>query len=367
MLTRKYYYYFLLYAFFLVSCGRKSETTKPVRKDITETVFASGTLEPDQQYNLTAQAEGHLTELNLEEGNTIPAGKVVAVIDNIQNTISAIGSNELLSVAEYNTNKNAPAFKQIEASISAAAEKLKLDIVQEERYKVLYEKGAATRNEYETRQLATSSSKANLDALRASYDALKKQTQQQLITQRTQTKVNNYLNSNNQLKVVVSGKVYKKFKEKGDYVRKGDIIATIGNPNVLYAKLSVDESNIAKVQVGQEVAIQLNTYKSKYYKGNLYEILPSFDESTQSFYCKAKFTDSLDFKLARTQLQANIIIGHKKNALLIPRNYLGYGNTVMVKGKKEPVKVTTGFIADEWVEITGGIQETTLITTENLP
>lgn len=355
-----------LFIFLVTGCGKKTTTTHPIRKDITETVFASGTLEPDQQYNLTAQAEGYLVELNLEEGNIVPAGKTVAIIDNTQNTISAIGSKELLSVAAYNASTNAPAFKQIEANIIAATEKLKLDKVQEQRYKELFENGAATKNEYETKQLAVSSSQANLDALKASYSSLKKQTEQQLITQRTQTKVNNYLSSNNNLKIVVSGKVYKKLKERGDYVRKGDIIATIGNPNVIYAKLSVDETNISKVQVGQEVAIQLNTAKNKMYKGVIYEILPSFDENTQSFYCKAKFTDSLDFRISKTQLQANIITGTKKNALLIPRNYLGYGNKVMIKGKKEPVIVSTGFVSDDWVEIISGIHESTVITTDNL-
>ncbi|MFN8237578.1 MAG: HlyD family efflux transporter periplasmic adaptor subunit [Chitinophagales bacterium] len=366
MSVRPSFYPILFILIFFSSCGKKTTTTQPVRKDITETVFASGTLEPDHSYNLTAQTEGYLIQLDAEEGSFVTAGKTVAVIDNPQNAINTEGAKALLSVATSNASLNAPAFKQIEANIKAAEEKLRLEEVQYERYKNLYESGAATKMEFEQRELAYTGSKASLEALHQSYKVLQKQTEQQLIAQKTQTRVNAVLSSNNQLKVVVSGKVYKKFKERGDYVKKGDIIATIGNPANIYAKLSIDESNISKVQVGQEVAIQLNTNKEKIYKAVIYEILPSFDEANQSFYAKAHFTDSLDFRISKTQLQANIIIGTKKNVLLIPRNYLGYGNKVMVKDAKEPSVVETGFVSNEWVEITKGLDEKATIISDRL-
>ncbi|HEX7413148.1 MAG TPA: efflux RND transporter periplasmic adaptor subunit, partial [Bacteroidia bacterium] len=64
------------------SCGRKFIEIKPIRKDITETVFASGVLVPENQYNLTAQSEGYIIALNFIEGDTVKEGKVLAVIDN---------------------------------------------------------------------------------------------------------------------------------------------------------------------------------------------------------------------------------------------------------------------------------------------
>jgi hypothetical protein len=84
--------------------------------------------------------------------------------------------------------------------------------------------------------------------------------------------------------------------------------------------------------------------------------LPAFDTGTQSFIVKAYFTDSLDFRIAGTQLEANIITGTKKNALVIPREYLSYGDKVTLKNKKV-VHVTKGIVSSEWVEITGGINE----------
>ena len=90
-----------------------------------------------------------------------------------------------------------------------------------------------------------------------------------------------------------SGKVYKKYKSLGDYVRAGEVIAEIANPEAIYALVNIDESNIAKVTLGQEATIQLNTNKEKSYKAEVKEILPTFDEATQSFLCKLYFTDEL--------------------------------------------------------------------------
>jgi multidrug efflux pump subunit AcrA (membrane-fusion protein) len=169
----------------------------------------------------------------------------------------------------------------------------------------------------------------------------------------------------NQIIAYVSGKVYKKRKQLGDYVKKGDVIAVIGNPNKIYANLSIDESNMSKIKLGQSVVIQLNTNAQKTYKAQLAEILPAFDEATQSFFVKAFFAENLDFTIVGTQLQANILIAEKKNALVIPRAYLGYGNKVLDKDKKV-VLVKTGIVSTDWAEITGGLSENETILKELL-
>ena len=60
----KFFSTFVIGIVFLQSCGKKSEETKPIRKDITKTVFASGILEAKNTYNLTAQADGYLVAIN---------------------------------------------------------------------------------------------------------------------------------------------------------------------------------------------------------------------------------------------------------------------------------------------------------------
>ena len=65
----------LFYIFILNACNAdKSKEVKPIRKDIDEIVFASGTLESDNKYNLMAQMDGTLTQFSIKEGNLVSSG-----------------------------------------------------------------------------------------------------------------------------------------------------------------------------------------------------------------------------------------------------------------------------------------------------
>jgi multidrug efflux pump subunit AcrA (membrane-fusion protein) len=344
----------------LNSCGNNRETTKPVRKNITETVFASGVLVPKNLYNLTAQSEGYLIDLNFEEGDIVKTNDLLAVIDNKTYDINSQSADRLLNIAKANTLPDAPALKQIETNLQAAELKMNQDKQQAERYKKLHESNSVSKLEYENMLLAYENSKANYLSLTENYNHQKQLAEQQLIAQKSQSEVNKVLQGNNELRAVVGGKVYTRNKELGDYVRRGEIIATIGDPKDLYAELSIDESSMSKINLKQEVLIELNTHKGAVLHATITEIYPSFDKQTQSFYCKAVFTDSLMFLISGTQLQANILTEEKQNVLVIPRSYLDYGNLVNVKGEGK-VKIETGIISTDWVEVNGGIDESTIM------
>jgi len=347
----------------LNSCGKNTETTKPVRKNITETVFASGILVPENQYNLTAQSEGYLISLNFDEGDIVKTGDLLAVIDNKTYEINSQGADLLLKIAQVNTLPNAPALKQIEANMHAAEQKMNQDKQQAERYKTLYESNSVSKLEYENMELAYKNSKANYLSLKENYNLQKQLAEQQLINQQSQSEINKILQGKNELRAVVGDKVYTKYKELGDYVRRGEVIAIIGSPENLYAKLSIDESSMSKIKLHQKVIVQLNTDAEHSFNARITEIYPAFDKQTQSFYCKSVFTDSLNFLISGTQLQANIVTGNKKNVLVIPRKFLDYGSMVNVKGEGK-IKIETGIISSDWIEVTGGIDENSILVLE---
>ncbi len=350
----------------LASCGKKTEETKPIRKDVTETVFASGILEADGTYNLTAQTDGYLVQINFKEGDLVKEGKVLAIVDNKESRYNTESTNALYNIAQSNLSPTAPALMQAKNNVAVAKHNLQQDSLQYVRYKKLLETNSVAQIDFENTELKYQTSRANYESAKESYKLQKQQAEQSVISNKALKEVNRTLFGNNEIRAIVSGKVYGKRKQKGDFVRKGDVIAVIGDANYLYAKINVDESNIGKIKLGQEAIIQLNTNQTKQYKAKVGEIYPAFDEASQSFYCKLVFTDSLDFKVSGTQLQSNIIVGFQKNALLIPRSYLNFDGTVQIKGEKQPTKVVTNFISTSWVQILSGITETTVLVTENL-
>ena len=181
----------LFIALFFTACKNEtSDEVKPVRKDISEIVFASGSLESDNKYNLTAQTDGNIIKLNLVEGTNVSINQIVATIDNKQNIINTKNATEQLKITKYNTTDNAPLLQQINANIEAAKEKLSQDVIQEKRYQELYNQSSVTKVELEKMQLSTKTSKANLAALQQQYKSLQQQNQQQYITQANAVKSN---------------------------------------------------------------------------------------------------------------------------------------------------------------------------------
>lgn len=339
---------------FVASCSNNKEV-KPLVQDIKELVFASGQLEWDDSYNLTALTDGVLQHANFEIGNVVQKGDSLATIDNQMNTINTQTSQSQLVISNENLNFNSPALQQLQQNILFAESKYQQDKTQEERYKRLYETQSVSKLEYENAQLNAKNSLSNFNALKKQTDVILQQAKQQQITTQGQLKNNEVVLGYNKIIVAESGTIIKKYKTTGDYVRKGDVIATIANEKKIQAVLNVDENSIAKVKLGQVVYVKLNTDKNTVYNGRVTEILSAYDQQTQSFICKVDFDEALSGSLFGTQLEANILVNEKKNALLIPRHYLGFGNKVNVKGKDETVNIKPGIISTEYVEVLEGI------------
>ena len=63
-------------------CSAKQDVIKPVQREITEAVYASGTLVPEQEYKVVSRLEGFLTETLVDEGDTVVVGQLLFKVSN---------------------------------------------------------------------------------------------------------------------------------------------------------------------------------------------------------------------------------------------------------------------------------------------
>jgi multidrug resistance efflux pump len=341
----------------LFSCGGNKEEVKPIRKNITETVFASGSIEAIDKYNLSAQTEGYLMELYVQDGDSVSTGQLLARIDNSSTEAQAASTQQQLAIAEQNVSANGPALKELENNIAFAEKKVAQDKLVYDRYSRLIVSDAASIIEFENSKLNYENSVSNLNALKERYKNVKQQAEMSKLALQASAKTQSNAALFNELKALENGKVAKILKKKGDFIRKGDAIAMMANMNTLVAKLNLDENSIAKVQVGQSVHIRLNTSKDELIEGKVLRIYPLFDEASQSYLVDVSFNTPLQFNVLGTRLEANIDISTKENVLLIPRSFLSFSETVLVNGEKEPRKVKVGIRSTEYVEILEGLTE----------
>ncbi len=358
---KKYISVFALF-FVLTGCQQQFEDTTPIRKDVTEAVFASGKLVAEGTYNLIAKSDGYLVAVNFEAGDLVPKGAVLALIDNEESRVNSKGSKELFAIAEANTQEVSPALSQARVAVEMAREQFALDSLHASRYTKLWQQNSVSRVDYERAQLAANNARNNLESAEETYKQLQLDAEQQLINSRINYEISNESLRHVEIQAIVEGKVYEKFKEVGDYVARGTVIATIGHPTEIYAQVDIDESAIAQVKIGQPAIIQLNTNPDEQLEAVVTEILPTFNEASQSFTSKLSFTDPLAFQIVGTQLQSNIIIEEVDDALLIPRKYLDFNGNVQVKETGEKVPVKTKTVSNEWVQVLEGIDDETVLT-----
>lgn len=176
----------------------------------------------------------------------------------------------------------------------------------------------------------------------------------------------------------ISGTVITKNAKAGD-----NINATYANPLAVIYDLSkvkfrmkVDELDVLKIQVGQEVKVTADALPEVEMTGHITNIsLEAITNGGVTEYPVTVEMDDVGSLLPGMNVSATIVLDEKKNALCIPVDSLMRGNLVYVKNAQDQqtseeeladgvpdgfhkVDVTVGISSDSQVQILSGLNET---------
>ncbi len=348
-------------AFFLLltaaACKPKYDEVMPKVAPVTEAVFASGVIEPKDAYTLTSLSDGFIVKAYVTENDLVRDGQLLFQLDNRQQNTQVKIAQTNLEYARINAARNSPTLLQIKAQIYAARVKMQTDSMSLLRYEHLYTTNSVSKQDLDNIRASYQNSVSAYKTSVENYNAADFKVSQDL--KNTQSQLQNAVAGNQYYNLIAIGasKVYQIFKKQGDLVRRGEQVAQLGNPDSIVINLDIDEGTISKVQLGQQVLVELNTEKNKTYEARISKIYPHFNEKSQSYKVEARFLKEMRGLISGTQLQANIITNKKDNALLIPHVYVINGNKVLVqKDKKiDTATITTGIVSDEWIEVLSGL------------
>ena len=341
----------------ITSCKPRIEEISPKTGPVTEAVFASGSIDPKDAYMVTGLSDGFIVKSLVTENDLVRDKQVLFILDNRQQHTQVNIAQTNLKFARIAARSNAPALMQLKNQADAALVRYQSDSITYYRYLRLFATQSVSRQDLDNAETSFKSSRSNLMAAQESYRNAVDRAEQDLENNKdllaNAVEGNEYYN----LLAIGKGKVYQIFKKQGDLVRRGEQVAQLGNPDSIVINLDVDEGTIAKVRLGQETLIELNTEKNRPYQAVVSKIYPHFNESRQSYKVEARFTETVPGLIAGTQLQANIITARKDNALLIPHNCIVGENRVirLTNSKLDTVKVETGIVSDDWIEVVSGI------------
>lgn len=334
---------------------------KPERKTIVDAVFASGHTENKAQYTVMANVEGLIQQAYVAEGDTVHNGQRLFRIQNDVQRAQVANAATNLDFARTNAAATSPQLLQLEVQISQAQKKLSVDSVNYLRYSRLVKTQAVSTSDYDNARLSWQNSQSSLLVLEKNLADLRHNLDLGVENARAQYRIQKENDNYYDITSVGDGVVMNVDKKTGDYIKKGDPIALLGTGSVII-KLDIAEDDIRRVKAGQKTLISLNSEKEKIYPAMITKIYPAFSSAEQSFVAEARFDTLPDHLLNGTQLQANIIVETKANALVVPSYCLVNDSFVWVKGNSEKRRVGVGIRTLEWAEITTGLKEGELIT-----
>ncbi|MBX2875078.1 MAG: HlyD family efflux transporter periplasmic adaptor subunit [Saprospiraceae bacterium] len=349
----------LLSLVLLLGACQEAETTLPVRKTLEDAVFASGYMEQENNYTVSAKADGILLSFRIQEGDSVRKNDLIAVIEN------DIQHNQLQdAIAVYedaisDAAPNSPQLQHLQTQIQQAKKQLAFDEENYSRYQQLRDKNSIAQLDFEKVELQYQNAQTNLQALKKNYEDVLSSLKLNEQRSRVQVNTQRSLLQDYHLTTEESGQVIKVFKKQGELVRRGEAIARISS-GAYVIKLFVAEGDITKVNLGQSVAIHINTYPDRVFPAKLTKIYPGFDEAEQSYIVEAQFQQFPEKMFSGTQLQANIETGRRENVLVIPSDYVSKGSFVRLETGEEK-QIETGSKNDLITEVVSGISESDVL------
>ena len=347
------------YLFLFFACVDKQEKIFPAKVHLTESVYASVTVQPDSLYQAYAPVAGILDRNLLEEGDLVRRGTPMIQIVNSTPKLQSDNARLALQLAQENFSGPSAVLSSLEEGIRSATLSYKNDSMNYFRQKRLWDQNIGSQVQFETRKLAYEISGNNLEQLKDKYV----QTKNELSTQVRQA-LNNYNTSELSTKDFtvsskINGKVYALYKKPGEIVGTMEPLASVGSATDFIIELLIDEVDIVKLQLGQKALITLDAYGDSVFDAKVSKIYPKKDERSQTFKAEAIFNTPPTALYPGLAGEGNIIISEKESVLCIPREFLLEGNKV--RTADGVVEVVTGLKNLERVEILNGINEYTEI------
>ncbi|WP_245764004.1 efflux RND transporter periplasmic adaptor subunit [Thermoflexibacter ruber] len=360
MKIRYLFFIVLFFEFFLIfSCSKKEKTLKPAYKQLTESVYASGSILPKNEYKIYAMADGLLIQSLVQEGDTVKANQALFRIESDIADARFNASKEVYQVSKQNLSQGSPVLRELEIALQNARIKYEQDSINYHRYKNLYEQNATSQIEYDRYATTFKISKNDFLSRKANFEKVKNQLYVDLQNAESQYKINAKDGSNYVVRSTIDGLIFEIYKAQGEAVRRNEALALIGDKKHVYLKLSVDELDIHRIALGQDVLVKVDAYKDKIYKAKVSKIYQVLNKQEQSFRVDADFVEDFPYNFAGLTAEANIIIHQKDKTLTIPKFALVGSDSVLVKKNGEVIKtkIQKGVETLELVEVLNGLSE----------
>ncbi|MFL5789287.1 MAG: efflux RND transporter periplasmic adaptor subunit [Flavisolibacter sp.] len=253
--------------------GVKVTIEKAQRRNITETVNASGKIYPEIEVKISPDISGEITELKVQEGDSVKKGQVLARI--------------YADIYSSQRDEAAARVAQSEATVAnskAALEALKAQLDQDkavyERNKGLFNQKVISKAEFEQYETKFKSSQSQYNAALENIKSLQAGTKS---TATSLVMANKNLGRTT-LTAPMDGVISLLNVKKGERVvgtaqMAGTEMMRVANMSTIEVRVDVGENDIVKVNVGDSADVKVEAYNNRKFPGIVTQIASSTNKT----------------------------------------------------------------------------------------
>ncbi len=315
------------------------ETVEPFITTIEKRVVATGNVVPRKEVHVTSQVSGVVDNLNVQEGDIVKQGDVLARLALVPNMVALNNADSQLQAARIN----------FENSRS-----------EHERQIALFERQLISESEYRQSLLS-------LDLKREAYQAAENNF---LLIREGSTKTSE--NVSNVIRATADGMVLQAPHKEGAFIVEastfgaGTSVAVLADMEDMVFEGLVDEAEMGKIREGMELTLHVGALQDETFSAVLEHIAPKgqTDQGTIKFLIRAAIQLNEDvFLRANYSANADIVLERAENVLAIDEGNLlidetgRYVEVEVAPQTFEKRLVETGLSDGINIEIRSGLDE----------
>lgn len=223
------------------------QTEKVDKRDITQTVTATGTINPEFKVKITPEVTGEIMKLPVDEGDKVKKGTLLIRIQAKTYTAQKERADAVLLSSKATLSMRRAELDKVKAAYN--------------RVKELQAKGLASNSELETAESNYLSSKALYEA-----------QQSAVLQSKASVKEADDRLSKTAIYAPMDGTISQLNVELGERVlgsgfSQGTNIMTVSNLNNMEATVEVDENDVVLISVGDTTRIEIDAFGDRIFKG----------------------------------------------------------------------------------------------------
>lgn len=271
--------------------GIKVTAEKVIRRTIVETVNASGKIYPEIEVKMSPDISGEIMELNVEEGDSVKKGQVLA---RIYGDIYATQRDQAAAIV----NQQEAQVANVTASIGAMQAQLDQAKKTYMMQKQLYDEKIISANEFNTADAAYKSALANFNAAKEGIVASQAGVQSAKAALAKANKDISLATLVSPMNGVVDLLNVKKGERVvGSSMMAGTEMMRIADMSKIEIRVDVGENDVPKVHLGDSATIEVDAYNNRKFTGIVTQIASSNNGAASQTASSATSTDVTNYKV----------------------------------------------------------------------